>query len=67
MANKIAKQEPAIDKIYIPALITLAKGKYCNLCGNYITEDEAEHKDFAWSKTKRGNDVFVHMHCLKEI
>lgn len=45
------KQEPAIDKVYTPVLITLAKGKYCNLYGNYITEDEAEHKDFM-CKTK---------------
>ena len=63
MANKILRKVPEADKIYTPQLIKKAQGKPCGICNGYISEAEAESKDFCYSKTKRGNEVFVHMRC----
>lgn len=63
MANKVSRKIPEADGIYTPQLIRKAVGKLCGICDKYISEAEANDKDFCHSKTKRGNDVFIHKHC----
>lgn len=54
------------DEIYTALEINKAKNKRCNICGNYITDNEAESKDFHHTKTKRKTDVYIHKHCWGE-
>jgi hypothetical protein len=44
-------------------LIFLAQKNPCDICGQCITETEANNGDFYHSLTRRKNDVFVHKHC----
>lgn len=68
MASKVAQKSAiASDSIYTSALIEKAKGKHCNVCTGYITDSEAESRDFSYSKTKRGSEIFIHNHCWKRV
>lgn len=58
-------QKPISDDIYTPEVIKDAIDKYCNLCDRYITINEAEKKDFVYTRTRRGHNIFAHKHCLR--
>ena len=66
MENKIIRQTPTADKIYTPQMIRRAIGKQCTICNKYISESEANNKDFHYSKTRHGSEVFVHKKCFGE-
>jgi hypothetical protein len=65
MANKIKSQFPATDNIYTSQLIKKAIGKLCIICNQWISDEEANNKDFEYSQTKSKHEIFVHKHCLK--
>lgn len=63
MANRILKKTKVIDEIYTPGLIKRAVGKQCAICYRYISEEEANNKEFDYSQRKNKHEIFVHMRC----
>ena len=63
MANKIQKKTKPVDNVYKPELIRKAIGKQCAICYRYITEEEANNKEFDYSQRKNKYEVFVHKRC----
>jgi hypothetical protein len=48
---------------YDKKLITKASNKRCDICGEYITETEANNCEFQYSRTSSRRDIFVHIKC----
>jgi hypothetical protein len=54
------------DSLYTNSIISKAKAHKCIICDKYFTESEANNKDFHYSKTRHGSEVFVHKSCFRE-
>ncbi|MDF2485663.1 MAG: hypothetical protein K0R46_1831 [Herbinix sp.] len=48
---------------YDKKLILKAVNKRCDVCKDFITEDEANNCEFYYSRTSGNRDIFVHIKC----
>lgn len=51
---------------YSKQLIAKAKNKRCDICLEYITEEEADNCEFQYSQTSSRREIFVHTKCLEK-
>ncbi|MDF2906815.1 MAG: hypothetical protein K0R34_2136 [Herbinix sp.] len=51
---------------YDKKLILKAVNKRCDICKNFITEEEANNCELHYSKASSKRDIFVHIKCWIE-
>lgn len=49
---------------YTKSILLKAKNKTCQICRNGFNTDDIIKKNFHYSKTNRGSDIYIHKKCL---